>query len=443
MRNAKLEAAIAKLRFINESKLNDKQKENKAQEIDAAWEVIRAAGKPGIAALKQELQRVKSRGEKDDFFKLNAAALLWQIGRFDEVATITEIWQTTPLDVQYNYVFMTALDAARTQDARVLPMLEACLRDNKGHFFVALHSMRLEAPMTYEFIWGTFGPRGLPALTQLLQTSKNTVTKLAAVYLLDRAQYSAALPVIRKLAADGHDPAHHTAIRALGIFGHPQDFDLLLARLRDSDTSRDLESYAYALYEFEDLRAVAALAPFLGVDEEYSGREVVAAMTHLLSVASLDALQQYCVSPSTPNGRFNCNRALEETVGKTGRGWTQYASLSATEKAALVAGLRRQADEEAVAMSGKKPATHEEFVRAANEWKKKNRLACDGCDEEALLLAAMPEDIDLLLEVKAAVMLRLSDECLYEVETINRIVRRLGRGRYRKIVGLTDRVEAR
>jgi HEAT repeats len=442
-RDQKLEGAIAKLRFIDAGKLSEAQKEARAAQIDDAWLVIRAAGKSGIERLKQELQRIKRKGERDDFFKLNAAALLWQIGRFDEVALITEIWRTTPLDAQYNYVFLTAVDAAQTQDLRVLPMLEACLRDQKGHFFVALHSMRIDWPMTHIFIWGVFGPKGLPALAQLLQTSKDTLIRQAAAFLLDQAQYSAALPAIRKLAADGNEPARGTAIRALGIYGQPQDFDRLIDGLRNSETTRDLENYAYALYEFEDLRAVAALTSFLGVDEEYSGREVVAAMTHLLSVASLDALQQYCVATSSPDGRFNCNRALEKTVGKTGRTWEQYARLSATEKAALVAGLRQQAAEDEAARSGKKPATHEEFIRAANEWKKKNRLACDQCDEEALLLAAGPEDIDLLLEVKAAVMMRLSDECLYEVEKIDRTVRRLGRSRYRKVSGLTETVVAR
>ena len=61
----------------------------------------------------------------------------------------------------------------------------------------------------------------------------------------------------------------------------------------------------------------------------------------------------------------------------------------------------------------------------------------------ALLLAAVPDDIDLLLEVKAAVMMRLSDECLYEVARIDRTLRRLGRSRYRKVTGLTEKVEAR
>ncbi len=441
--DAKLQSAIAKLRFIDASKLNDAQKEARAKEIDAAWAIIRAAGKQGIAALKRELQRVKEKGEKDDFFKLNAAALLWQIGRFKEVAAITEIWQTTPLDVQYTYVFMTAIDAAQTQDPRVLPMLEACLRDHEGHYFVAPHAMRLEWPKNLEFIWGIFGPKGLPVLARLLQTSTDTITRQGAIYLLDQAQYAAALPQMRKIASDRNDPAHGTAIRALGIYGHPQDFDLLLSSLRASETNRDLEACAYALYEFEDLRAVTALAPFLGKDEEYSGREVHAALTHLLSVASLDALQRYCVVTPKGDGRFNCDRALEATVGKTGRTWEQYGKLPAAQKAALVAGLRQQAAEDEPATNGKKPATHEAFVRAANVWKQKNRLECDGCDEEALLLAAVPEDIDLLLEIKAAVMMRLSDECLYEAERIDRTVRRLGRGKYRKVTGLTEKAEAR
>jgi hypothetical protein len=57
------------------------------------------------------------------------------------------------------------------------------------------------------------------------------------------------------------------------------------------------------------------------------------------------------------------------------------------------------------------------------------------------LAASTPADIDLWLEVKAKVCLRVSDECLPEMQTIDELVLRLGRSRYRKVVGLCDKVE--
>jgi len=81
----KLEQAIAVLRRVDQGKLNDQQKKAKAEEIDAAWGVIQAAGKMGVARLKEEIKLVDQNKEQDDYFKLNASALLWNIGQFDEV----------------------------------------------------------------------------------------------------------------------------------------------------------------------------------------------------------------------------------------------------------------------------------------------------------------------------------------------------------------------
>src|SRR5215831_21249122 len=75
----KLEQAIAVLRRVDQGKLSEQQQKTKAKEIDAAWEVIKAAGKTGVARLKQEIQLIDQNREKDDYFKLNASALLWII----------------------------------------------------------------------------------------------------------------------------------------------------------------------------------------------------------------------------------------------------------------------------------------------------------------------------------------------------------------------------
>jgi hypothetical protein len=60
-----------------------------------------------------------------------------------------------------------------------------------------------------------------------------------------------------------------------------------------------------------------------------------------------------------------------------------------------------------------------------------------------ILSAATPADIDLLLDVRGALYHRLSDECLYEVERVNAALRRLGRSRYRKATGITEKAETK
>ena len=62
-------------------------------------------------------------------------------------------------------------------------------------------------------------------------------------------------------------------------------------------------------------------------------------------------------------------------------------------------------------------------------------------EERHILSAATASDIPLLLEVKAALCARLSEETLFEIRRLNRVIERLGRSRYRKVIGLTEKVE--
>src|SRR5262249_55553876 len=77
------------------------------------------------------------------------------------------------------------------------------------------------------------------------------------------------------------------------FYGHPQDSDFLIAGLR-SAVPEEVYIHVYALYEYEDLRAVPSLIPHLKMDNEFFRREVIATLIHLLTPASLDALPNFC-----------------------------------------------------------------------------------------------------------------------------------------------------
>jgi HEAT repeat protein len=465
----KLEQAIAVLRRVDQGKLSEQQQQAKAKEIDAAWGVIETAGKTGVARLKEEIRLVDQNREKDDYFKLNASALLWNIGQFDEVDTIVAIWKSTPLSAQYKYVFHTAYAAARTQDRRALPLLLACLKDNHGRFVLPQQTMT-EWLGALEIIWGAFGPQGVPDLIHVLETSTDSAELESAIFLLIWTHELKALPRVREIAARGPREARLEAIRYLGFYGHPQDYDFLIAGLR-SDDPEEVYVHVYALYEYEDLRAVPPLIPLLKADNEFFRREVFSTLIHLLTPASLDALRNFCEEASRntrPDSqqRGECSM-IDSKLKDVKIDLGDYANKSSQEKADLIATARKSAEVWYQLRKDDKKLTRDQLIEAAQEWKRNGRIfgakpltftqlpkkdnkdntflvsvnKYDWVEERHILSAATAGDIPLLLEVKAALCARLSEETLFEIRRLNEVIERLGRSRYRKVIGLTEKVE--
>jgi hypothetical protein len=436
-----LEKAVGELRRIEPAKLSGDEQEAKAKTIDEAWKVIAAAGARGRERVKLELRRVDEAKERDDFFKLNASAILWNTGGFEEAEVIAAIWTATPLTASYNYAFYTAMDAARTQDGRALPMLRAFLRDREGRTFFSAHAMRVEWPLTHEFAWGAYGPKGLPALRQILETSDHAVELMSAARLSAKAQYWPAYARLRELATKADVPAEvrATAACALGFYGHPQDFDLLVAGLRSPDPGTAFK-HAFALYEYEDLRAVPHLVPLLASPDQAVRYEAISALRHLLTPAGLEALRRHGKTAKDSVEGERVKRLLRLAFEKMRTTEQQYDRMTPQQKEAAASGYRREFEEDAVMPKGERALTRPQFLAAAARWKKNGRL--DGPDEPRHILpAATTADIDLLLGVRSQLYLRLSDECLYEVGRIEKAVKHLGRRRYRRVTGITERAE--
>lgn len=433
-----LPKAVRALRRIDPRRIPPEQRQAKGVEVQAAWETIMAAGETGRTALKAELREIEQTKERDDFFKLSAAALLWQLGNLDEAPTIAAIWDTTPLDVQFNYSFSTALAAARTQDKRVLPMLLAFSRDKKGTFFVPMHSMTLEWPTTVRIVWGLYGPDGLDALNRMLQTSTDSGQIESAAGLLAQAQYLGALERIRKLATDSKGDLKKAAVFGLGAFGHPKDFDLLLAGLKSKDME-EVWPCVQALADYGDLRAVPGLLPLLKADDKLVRQDVLIALTELVTPEGVDALKDYMDHQTDRDEKEYFHSFLDYGfLASVKLDWETYAKKTADEKKEVTAQFLSKAQDEFTLSPDDRKLTREEFVQALADWKKRGSI--NGGDfawveSRHILAVATPQDILAILEVKASVYRRLSDECLAETEKLDEIVQRLGRARYRKEVG--------
>jgi len=442
-----LDKAVAALRHIEPEKMTTAEKDIQAAMVERAWKVMKAAGKAGIPRLKDELKRLEESAEKDDFFRLNAAALIWDIGGFDEAQAISGVWATTPLTANYNYVFYPAFEAAMTHDERALPMLRAFLKDDSGAVFVAAHSLRVRWPMTVEFLWGTYGPAGLPALKSILDDSHEPVELQAAALLLSEAQYLEALPAIRRLAREGSSSGQGQpsvrmrAVECLALYGHPEDYEFLIGGLR-SASADEARQYVYALHEYEDLRAVPHLTPLLKSRDASLRREVVGALVHLLTPESFEALHEYATTAKNEDERGQCKQIVARLLDALNLTWEQYAAQPPEQKNEVLAGLRERCDT-IRGPGGSLEFTRDGFLAMLARWQKQGRLDAGNFkwDEGQLLSLATAADINRLLDVRASIYMRLTDECISEVATIDEAVRLLGRSRYRKEPGLTAKTE--
>lgn len=436
--------AVAALRNIREGALTQEQKDAKALELEGAWKTVIAAGKAGADALKAEIAKLDAAKERDDFFKLGAAALLWQIGKLDEAPTISGIWSgDVDLTVNCNYVFFTAFEAARTQDARSLPLLRALLRDKKGSVFIAQHFLRVGWPLSQEFLWGLVGRKGPEALTAVLGTAKDDASLDTACWLLAQASHLPALDAIRRLAKEGQPGARGGALRALGTFGHPQDYEFLAAGLASNDP-KEAWHFAYALYEYGDLRAVPHLIPLLASPDEELRAEVRNALAHLLVPDGFEALHKEAAKAPNEKARAWWPELTQSVLEPAGLTWDGYQAKTPAQKSEVLAAARAKGEESLRLKPDDRKLSHDELVKAAAGWIQNQRITGGSyawVEDRHVLAAATAADIPLLLDVRAACYTRLSDECLYETRTLERIIHRLGRSRYRKEPGLCEKAE--
>jgi hypothetical protein len=423
-----LEQAVTALRRLDYENLTDAQ----ADELNQAADTIINAGVEGARILKQELAVIEQSSEQDTAFKLLAAWCLWDIGALDEVDTIVKIWSAVPEeDRYYNMLLCPGLQAAATQDPRALPMLELLLSDKEGSIWFEMHYTEIDYPTTIEFYWGVYGSQGLPRLYELLQTSTDPTVIASCIYLLSQAQYLPALPQIREAVYSDQPEIRDAAIDALGLIGHPDDYQLLISGL-DAPDDESYFSYVYAIVEFGDIQAVPNLVPLLKSDNKDVRWEVAWGFgNNLASPEGLVALKD-CVNSSTDQDLADyCESKIDSILESEDLTWDKYASLPLVEQEKLTTNFR---DGDRILKTGERAITHYELLEVVAEWRDTGRIASergwDWVETRHILPAATGDDINLLIDGKAKFYLRVSDECLDEVAIVNDLIKWIGRSRY-------------
>jgi internalin A len=433
-----VDQAVRSMRGIQVDKLSKVDKESKAVELDKAWTTLGTGGPTAVKALHQALAEDRQNGNSDDFFALAAAALLWKIGGATEADEIARIWQTARQTVNYNYVYGTALMAARTRDQRVLPMLRALLHEKQGNFFVFQHAMTLAWPQSMEFVWGMYGPGGMGCLQDVLEHSNDPAELETAMVLLAGAQQVEALPAIRRLVKHEHADVRAKALECLGTFGHPQDYELLAAGL-DSGNADDLIAHINGFTQYGDLRAATLVARHADSPDEKVRQAAIQALMELPCPQALAAIQKReGVASDADEKKFCqiCTKRLTDFVGAT---WEVYSAKSPAEQQNLFNASRKKLEEEQSAPeTSDRKLTRAEFVEAAKQWQQDHRITGEKykwIEPRHILAVATADDLPLLLDVRARVYERVSDECLEDVAKLDGLIFRLGRSRYRQDAG--------
>ena len=410
----------------------DEPNQNDSEALASAIGDITNAGPEGARALKEELAVMEQAGEEDVEFKLLAAYILWDIGELEEADTIADVWSSIPADQWvYELLFIPAFQAASTQDSRALPMLKVLTLDNQGKFFSERHYLSFEYPRTHEFLWGSYGSKGLPVLHELLQTSEDPIVLSSAIGLLTRAQYLPALPDIRKAVDNEATGVRNSAIVALGGFGHPDDYDLLIAGLDSTDTG-ELLRYVFSLAQFGDSRAAAHLIPLLESDEADLRQWVALGLgEYLTTPEGLLALRESAASSNDEDWADYCEALVQNVLDSAGLTWEEYEALPDSDQAEVTHAFLTSS---ITLKGGEESISRDEFLEMVAEWRETGHIALgnwDWVEVRHVLPVATADDIDLLLDAKSRFYLRLSDECLYDTAFVDEIVKFIGRGRYR------------
>src|SRR5262249_46242085 len=134
-----------------------------------------------------------------------------------------------------------------------------------------------------------------------------------------------------------------------------------------------------------------------------------------LTPASFEALKKYAASTENPEEKALCEELINDIAKNLP---SDYFKKPVKEREALLAEIRNS---QYFLKRGEQILTRSQLLEAADEWMTNNRLdkgKYAWVEERHILSAATTNDIDLLLEIRASLYERLSDECLYEVRRL-------------------------
>jgi hypothetical protein len=266
-------------------------------------------------------------------------------------------------------------------------------------------------------------------MTQLASTDM-TVARSAA-YVLTTFRHEPAADVFRGWLA-GTDEARLTlALRSLGTFAYPKD-RAAIEGLRTHARGPVRYNVAWGLYEMGDPASAPVAQAFLDDADDHVRMEAIFLCAHLLDAQTGPALLAR-LPKTTPAEADAIKRSINAIAAESVTDNAKLMRGDAGEWARAVAGAWKTRDGKYALQADDAPLTRETFVAAMKVWvddrSVRGRKELAFVEQRHALAVAEPSDITALLEVRAALLLRQSDEALHEVRIIDELVSVLHRRR--------------
>src|SRR4051794_22669391 len=122
--DAELDRAIDEMRGVQAERLSPAERDRKDAALDRAWRTLKMSPEPS----RQKLRAALAGPAHDDFFRADAASLLWQLGALDEIDAVAAALDGADLAAHFDVVFPLLTSAAHARDPRVWPLLRQGLR---------------------------------------------------------------------------------------------------------------------------------------------------------------------------------------------------------------------------------------------------------------------------------------------------------------------------
>lgn len=456
--------AIAEFRNIQEKDFspekdanNGKGLHSKIEAIQAAWDTLKASPEEATKRLIAEGDDSIAKDETDYPYLLGASALLFEMNGLDNADAITRFWGYSQdhLWVNSAYTMSLAIQASHLRDERAIPFLKFLLKDRQVDFFDPIHSLEIKWPLTIRFTWGALGTISEPALLEILDDpGEDAHTLISAIITAYELQSLPALERFRKLTTHADRKVRRAAIQMIGRYGHPDDYDMLANGLKNMEDRDAFSSWLMASYDYRDLRVVdICLKLAESASPEHFGF-ICAAMIILPTSRGMAFLDK---AISEPDPRLDSD-ALKRLTAMFDKLIPTVTAASDTDTLGEFLALPEEKQAETwkqvwavLDNDGKytiRPddlrLTREEFEETLADWTARGRITggpYEWVKDRHMMSVATADDIPALINLRAACYKRVSDECLHETIILGKILFRLGRMRYRREFGMSQKVE--
>jgi len=428
-----LDSAVAELRHVIPAKLSEAEQEKKSAALDAAWKQLQADPAHAVPALKAEYERFTARGERDDYYTIEAAYLIFKMRGPAELATLERMYAGLDVSANFRVVFETRFLVASSGEPRALPFLRKAfdLPPAAARVTFARHALTIGWPQILEFMLAPLGPAVCPLAEEVASSASEPGPLVGALDLL-QANLCAGTPEIlrRRLAAASDENVVGAMLRGLGTWAAPADRLLLERHLADKRPVVRA-SAAFALYELGDPASNPALRRMLADGDDQTRAEVIGSLFHTLDRDNARAIVKHRKDAKCPEGD-------REIIGKLVE---RLAELTGVDQAPLLGGDERKwkqaiatywskRDRRFALGPGERTLTRGELQAALAEWSESASITGGKwawVESPQVLAVATAEDIPGLLAVRARLFFRQSDEMLYEVAIIDRLLEVLHR----------------